>query len=158
MSLDRLGIGLIGPEQLIRAGVRVRGTARDDGPGQQAGRTSAPRRSSSGRFAVNDGTASHAVDEAQLARLVATGAGLLHVGHRWVRIDPDDLRRAHRRMIRLRSDSSQVGAAGLLGLAAIAAASDVDRDGHGDGDGDGDVTTTRGSASSSTPTSTGRAS
>ena len=55
------------------------------------------------------------VDEAQLARLAATGAGLLHVGHRWVRIDADDIRRAHRRMIRLRSGSSTVGAAACSG-------------------------------------------
>jgi superfamily II DNA or RNA helicase len=129
--LERLGIGLIGPEQLVRAGVRVRGTARDDGQvGKPAGLGAAALVEWS--FAVNDGTSSHGVDEAQLSRLAATGAGLLHVGHRWVRIDPDDLRRAHRRLIRLRSGSSEVGAAGLLGLAALAAGSDTDGDGDGD--------------------------
>ena len=128
-ALERLGIGLIGPEQLVRAGVRVRGATHSD-VDPHVGKPGMFAREAlvNWSFAVNDGLSSHVVDDAQLARLEATGATLLHIGHRWVHIDAEAIRRAQRRMTGLRSGSSTVGAAALLELAARAAATDVTGD------------------------------
>ena len=128
-ALERVGIGLIGPEQLIRAGVRVRGTTQSEvdphvGTPGAFGREALVNWS----FAVNDGAASHAVDDAQLARLEATGATLLHIGHRWVQIDAEAIRRAQQRMAGLRTGRTTIGAAALLELAARAAATDAGHD------------------------------
>jgi SNF2 family DNA or RNA helicase len=90
-ELDRRGIGLIGPEHLVRASVRVRGRA-----------TPAPaddRQRRFGREALVEWTAivdDTPVTEADLARAEAAGASLMHLGHRWVRLDPEGLRRARK--------------------------------------------------------------
>ena len=88
-ELARLGIELLGPEQLVTVKPAVRGTARE-----------APADDRKGHFskealvdweAVVDGTP---LSEADLARIEAAGTSLLRTGHRWVRIDPAGLRRA----------------------------------------------------------------
>ncbi len=116
MELDRLGIDLIGPERLVRAGIDVRGRA-----------TPAPasdRATGFGRDAIvewtivvadDDGPA--ALSAAEIARAEAAGATLLHTGRRWVRIDPAALRRARRRLDDHRRDHERVDAFTLARLA-----------------------------------------
>ena len=55
---------------------------------------------------------------ADLARAEAAGQTLMRVGHRWVRIDPDGLRRARRVLEEQIEERSRVGAVELLQLAA----------------------------------------
>ena len=109
-SSARLGVELIGPERLVKAGVAVRGIA-----------TPAPTDDRRGRFgrdavvewslAVVDGDGPAAISAAELARAEAAGATLLRAGHRWVRIDPAALRRARRRLVEHRRDHDHVDAA-----------------------------------------------
>jgi len=116
-ELERLGIALIGPELLVRAGVAVRGTA-----------TPAPTDDRKARFgreaivewslSVVDGDGPAAISDAELARAEAAGATLLRAGHRWVRIDPTALRRARLRLDEHRRDHEHVDAITLLRLAA----------------------------------------
>ena len=86
-ELDRLGIDLIEPERLVRAGIDVRGRATPAPAGDRAG--------GFGQEAIvewsivvadDDGPA--AMSAAEIARAEAAGATLLHTGQRWVRIDP----------------------------------------------------------------------
>jgi hypothetical protein len=120
-ELDRLGIDLIGPERLVRAGIDVRGRA-----------TPAPASDRAGGFgreaivewsivvADDDGPA--AMSAAEIARAEAAGATLLHTGRRWVRIDPAALRRARRRLEDQRRDHERVDA---LTLARLAGESEI---------------------------------
>jgi hypothetical protein len=120
-ALDRIGIDLIGPERLVRAGIDVRGRA-----------TPAPASDRAGGFgreaivewtivvADDDGPA--AMSAAELARAEAAGATLLHTGRRWVRIDPAALRRARRRLDEHRRDHERVDA---LSLARLAGESEI---------------------------------
>lgn len=112
-ELHQLGIELLGPEHLVRARVGVRGTARE-----------APADDRKGRFgkealvewqAVVDDTP---LSDADLARIEATGVTLMRAGHRWVRIDPDGLRRARTVLSEQVERRSRVGAAELLRLSA----------------------------------------
>ncbi|MET0324250.1 MAG: SNF2-related protein [Ilumatobacteraceae bacterium] len=115
-ELDRLGIDLIGPERLVRAGVSVRGKAapapRSDHPGQ-FGRDAVVQ----WRMVVADEDGPTALSEAELARAESAGATLLHTGRRWVRIDPAALRRARRRLEEHERDHQRVDAVTLLRLA-----------------------------------------
>ena len=115
-ELDRLGIDLIGPERLVRAGVSVRGKAApsppSDHPGQ-FGREAVVQ----WRMVVADEDGPTALSEAELARAESAGATLLHTGRRWVRIDPAALRRARRRLEEHERDDERVDAITLLRLA-----------------------------------------
>jgi len=112
-ELQRLGIDLIGPEHLVRADVSVRGRA-----------TPAPADDRTARFSAEalvqwDATVDDtAISDAELERVTAAGATLLHTGHRWVRIDPTGIRRARDVLSEHREHHAVVGPAALLGLAA----------------------------------------
>ncbi|CAN5348829.1 hypothetical protein BH23ACT3_BH23ACT3_17340 [soil metagenome] len=112
-ELQRLGIDLIGPEHLVRSQVAVRGRA-----------TPAPADDRTARFSAEalvqwDATVDDAeISDAELERVAAAGATLLHTGHRWVRIDPTGLRRARAVLSEHREQHAVVGAAALVGLAA----------------------------------------
>jgi hypothetical protein len=112
-ELERLGVELVGPEHLVRAKVAVRGRA-----------TPAPADDRRARFGaeaivewapVVDGVE---LSDAELARVEEAGAALVHVGHRWVRIDPAGVRRTRALLDDRRATSSRVGVVGLLQLAA----------------------------------------
>ena len=112
-ELAQLGIELIGPEQLVTPKVRVRGTATES-PRDE-------RRAHFGRDALVEWTA--VIDEtpisaADLARAESAGNTLMRVGHRWVRIDPDGLRRARALLDEQIESRSRVGAIDLLRLAS----------------------------------------
>jgi SNF2 family DNA or RNA helicase len=118
-ELERLGIDLIGPERLVRAGIDVRGRA-----------TPAPANDRAGGFnreaivewtmVVADGDGPAALSAAEIARAEAAGATLLHTGRRWVRIDPAALRRARRRLDDHRREHERVDALTLVRLAGEA--------------------------------------
>jgi hypothetical protein len=118
-ELAALGIALIGPERLVKADLGVRGRATpappDDRPGG-FGRDAIVQWS----MTVLDGEAPTALAEAELARAAAAGATLLHTGRRWVRIDPEAMRRARHRLDLHRRDHQVVDAVTLLRLAADA--------------------------------------
>jgi SNF2 family DNA or RNA helicase len=112
-ALHKLGIELLGPEQLVSAKLGVRGTARE-----------APTDDRKGRFgkealveweAVIDETP---LSPAELARIEAAGTTLLRAGHRWVRIDPAGLRRARALLEDHLANRAKVGAVDLLKLSA----------------------------------------
>jgi superfamily II DNA or RNA helicase len=133
-ALERRGIELIGPEHLVRASVAVRGRAT---PAPASDRAAGFNRQTivhwSFTAAVEDGHA--AITEAELARAEQTGASLLYVGHRWVRIDPAALRkvRARREAYQLQLEdvtaaqgNGEANPLALLRLAAEAAAAGDD--------------------------------
>jgi SNF2 family DNA or RNA helicase len=111
-ELEKLGIELIGPERLIRTSTRVTGEA-----------TPAPaddRKKQFGREALVEWTlvvGDEQISEAELARAEEAGATLLHTGHRWVRIDADEMRRKREKLRELTTTKSRVGALELLRLA-----------------------------------------
>jgi SNF2 family DNA or RNA helicase len=120
-ELARLGVELIGPERLVRTRVSVSGEATAVPPDD--------RRKQFGAEALVDWklvVGDEEISEAELARAEAAGATLLHTGHRWVRIDPDQLRRKRARLTELQSTAATVTPLQLLRL--------VDDDDLGDGD------------------------
>jgi hypothetical protein len=123
-ELASLGVELIGPEHLVRAKVSVRGVAAPAPPDDRQRRFGAEALVD--WSATVDGTE---LSDAELARVEAAGASLMHVGHRWVRIDPAGLRRARTLLDDRRTRHGRVGALELLQLASEA----------GDGDGDADA-------------------
>ena len=115
-ELAARGIELVGPERLVRAGVRVAGRATPRESGDHASRF--------GREAVvawklvvadDDGPA--AISDAELERAERAGATLLHSGRRWVRIDPAAMRRARKLLEEQVREHSVVDAVTLLKLA-----------------------------------------
>jgi superfamily II DNA or RNA helicase len=120
-ALARLGIELLGPEQLVRAKVGVRGTAREAPTDDRKGRF--------GKQALVEWQAlihDTPLSEAELARIEAAGTTLLRAGHRWVRIDPAGLRRARALLSEQVERRSRVGAVDLLRLAAEGAGDPAD--------------------------------
>ena len=111
-ELERLGIDLIGPERLVKTRVSVSG---------QASATPADdRKKQFGHEALVDWklvVGDETISEAELARAAEAGATLLHTGHRWVRIDADELRRKRLQLTALRKDHSRVDPLELLQLA-----------------------------------------
>ena len=111
-ELQKLGIDLIGPEKLIRRSTRVTGEA-----------TPSPaddRRKQFGREALVEWklvVGDEEISEAELERAEQAGSTLLHTGERWVRIDPDELRRKRDRVRELQTTKQRVGALELLQLA-----------------------------------------
>ncbi len=118
--LESIDIRLLGPEQLIRAktGVRAAATAR-------------PESATSGRFSAgalvqwNATVDDSPIDDAQLERAAAAGNSLIHVGGRWVRLDTQQVRNTLLRLQKNRVEHAEVDVAGLLKLAADAAAGDA---------------------------------
>jgi len=95
-ELERLGVELIGPEHLVRSSVAVRGTA---SPAPASDRAAGLSRETlvEWSFTASDGGGAFAIAESELERAERIGSSLLHIGHRWVRIDPAALRRAKAR-------------------------------------------------------------
>ncbi|MBV1893726.1 MAG: DEAD/DEAH box helicase [Ilumatobacteraceae bacterium] len=122
-ELEQLGVELIGPERLIRTRVAVSGEA-----------TPAPaddRRKQFGKEALIEWKlviGDEEISDAEIARAEEAGATLLHTGHRWVRIDADELRRRRSRLTELKNDHSRVQPLELIRLAGENAdAEDADR-------------------------------
>lgn len=112
-ELGQRGIELIGPEHLVRANVRVRGSARE-APADD-------RKSRFGKEALVEWSAvidDTPVSVADLARAEAAGQSLMRAGNRWVRIDPAGLRRARKLLEEHLAERSRVDAVELLRLAA----------------------------------------
>ena len=111
-ELQRAGIELIGPERLVRTRVSVNGTA-----------TPAPaddRRKRFGKEALvewNVVVDDEQISEADLQRAAEAGSTLLHTGHRWVRINPDELRRKREQQRNLNDTKGRLTPLELLQLA-----------------------------------------
>ena len=141
VELQRLGVELIGPERLIRSRASITGEATptpSDDRKKQFGKEALVE----WKMVIGD----EEISEAELARAAEAGSSLLHTGHRWVRIDADDLRRKRARLNQLQTDHAVVTPIELLRLANDESlGSDVgdDTDGergpsitfHGDDDG-----------------------
>jgi len=111
VELEKIGVELIGPERLIKTSVSVSGEA-----------TPAPaddRRKQFGKEALIEWKmviGDEEVSEAEIARAEEAGATLLHTGHRWVRIDADELRRKRAKLADLKENHSRVQPLELLQL------------------------------------------
>ncbi|MEY2554311.1 MAG: hypothetical protein QOC57_2171 [Ilumatobacteraceae bacterium] len=121
-AVDALGavdIEVLTPERLTRRSASTRGVAQ---PKDAAG---------TGRFsaaAIVDWTVvvdDTPVDEAVLERAAASGAGLINVNGRWVRLDRDEARRALANLAEHRRDHTELSALELLSLAAELAAAET---------------------------------
>ncbi len=123
-ALGRIGIGILGPESLVRATVAVRGAAVPAPPSDRRGGFNRDTIVNWSLTVADDERS--VISEAELARAVETGSTLLHTGRRWVRIDPAALRRARGRLedyATLTDEAGDgLGAMGLLQLSAEAAA------------------------------------
>ncbi len=138
VELERLGVELIGPERLVRSRVAINGVATET-PADD-------RRRQFGREAIvewNLVVDDEPVSDEVLARAAEAGSTLLHTGHRWVRIDPADLRRKREKLTQLEQTATTVTPIQLLRLADDDEIDSVTADraaaaaGGGDGDGDG---------------------
>ena len=112
VELQRLGIELIGPERLIRTRVGVAGEATptpSDDRKKQFGKEALVE----WKLVVGD----EEISESEIARAEEAGATLLHTGHRWVRIDADELRRKRAKLTELKTDHAVVTPLELLRLA-----------------------------------------
>jgi SNF2 family DNA or RNA helicase len=111
-ELEKLGVELIGPERLIRNTVRVAGEATptpQDDRKKQFGREALVE----WKLVVGD----EEISDAELERAEEAGATLLHTGDRWVRIDPEELRRKRDKQRELEQTRSRVTPLQLLQLA-----------------------------------------
>ena len=111
-ELERLGIELIGPERLVKTRVSVSGEA-TPAPADDRKKQFGHEALVDWKLVVGDET----ISEAELARAAEAGATLLHTGHRWVRIDADELRRKRLQLNALKKDHSRVDPLELLQLA-----------------------------------------
>src|SRR6056297_2852930 len=129
-ELQRLGVELVGPERLVRGRVAVSGVA-----------TPAPaddRASRFGKDALVEWTmvvGDDEISDVDLARAEEAGSTLLHTGHRWVRIDPDQLRRKRDQLNQLRTEHASVTPLELLRLANDPELAGDDGDDDDDDDG-----------------------
>ncbi len=115
----RIGVRLVGPEQLVRTSTGVRGTAtprESVGTGRFAGSALVDWR------ATVDDTP---IDDAQLERAAQAGSSLVHVGGRWVRLDPTQVRATLERLHRHRREHAEVGVRELLELSAAGVAAET---------------------------------
>jgi SNF2 family DNA or RNA helicase len=129
VELRRMGIELIGPERLIRTRVSINGEATPapaDDRAKQFGREALV----AWKMVIGD----EEISDAELARAAEVGATLLHTGHRWVRIDADELRRKRAKLTELQTNKAVVTPIELLRLA-----NDEDLDGELRSDDDADV-------------------
>ena len=115
-ELAARGIELVGPERLVRAGVRLAGRATPQEPGNQPARFGR-QAMMAWTLVVADDDGPAAITDAELERAARAGATLLHSGRRWVRIDPAALRRARKRLEDHVREHDVVDALTLLRLA-----------------------------------------
>ena len=114
-SLAAVDIELLTPERLTRRTATTKGVAqpKDAGPGRFSA------------SAIVDWTVvvdDTPVDEALLERAAASGAGLINVNGRWVRLDRTEARRALANLAEHRRDHGELSTLELLRLAAELAA------------------------------------
>ena len=112
VELQRMGIELIGPERLIRTRVSISGEATPT--------PSDDRKKQFGKEALVTWKmviGNEEISEAEIARAEQVGATLLHTGHRWVRIDADELRRKRAKLTELQTTKAVVTPLELLRLA-----------------------------------------
>ena len=111
-ELHRRGVELLGPERLVRRRAKVAGEARPAPPDDRTARFSAEAIVDWNM--VVDG---EEISDAELDRVAEAGATLLFTGHRWVRIDPDELRRKRGELTELRAERANLTPLQLLQLA-----------------------------------------
>src|SRR6056297_2030809 len=127
VELQRMGIELIGPERLVRTRVSINGEA-----------TPSPaddRKKQFGKEALVEWKmviGNEEISDAEIARAGEAGASLLHTGHRWVRIDADELRRKRARLNELQTTKAVVTPIELLRLANDESLGDGGNDAAGD--------------------------
>ncbi|HEY0521262.1 MAG TPA: SNF2-related protein [Ilumatobacteraceae bacterium] len=118
-ALSAVEIELLTPERLTRRSATTKGVAQPkDGAG--AGRFSAAA-IVDWKVVVDDTP----VDEALLERAAASGAGLINVNGRWVRLDRAEARRALANLAEHRRDHGELSTLELLRLAAELAATET---------------------------------
>jgi hypothetical protein len=121
VELQRLGIELIGPERLIRVRVSVAGEATPT-PADDRTKRFGKEALVDWKLVVGD----EEISDTEIARAEAAGATLLHTGHRWVRIDADELRRRRAKLTELQTTKAEVTPLELLRLANDAELGDDD--------------------------------
>ena len=124
VELQRLGMELIGPERLIRTRVSISGEATPAPPDD--------RRRQFGTEALVDWKmviGDEEISETEIARAEQAGSTLLHTGHRWVRIDADELRRKRAKLTELQTTRASVTPIELLRLAGDETLAGDDREG-----------------------------
>jgi SNF2 family DNA or RNA helicase len=112
VELQRMGVELIGPERLIRTRVGISGEA-TPAPADDRKKQFGKEALVEWKMVIGD----EEISEAEIARAEEAGATLLHTGHRWVRIDADDLRRKRAKLTELQATKAVVTPIELLRLA-----------------------------------------
>ena len=112
LELQRMGIELIGPERLIRTRVSINGEATPS-PADDRKKQFGAEALVEWKMVIGD----EEISEAEIARAEEAGATLLHTGHRWVRIDADELRRKRAKLNELQTTKAVVTPIELLRLA-----------------------------------------
>ena len=112
VELQRMGIELIGPERLIRTRVSINGQATPS-PADDRKKRFGAEALVEWKMVIGD----EEISEAEIARAQEAGATLLHTGHRWVRIDADELRRKRAKLTELQTTKASVTPIELLRLA-----------------------------------------
>ena len=107
-----MGIELIGPERLIRSRVSINGEATPS-PADDRKKQFGAEALVEWKMVIGD----EVISEAEIARAEEVGATLLHTGHRWVRIDADELRRKRAKLTELQTTRAAVTPIELLRLA-----------------------------------------
>jgi hypothetical protein len=110
--IDRSGIPVLVPQQLVKAPVRVGATARPGSWSSSGGGQLGARALLDWFVTVDD----QVVDEHVLERAAEAGAGLLAVNGRWVRIDPAWAKRMLERLANHRQHDTELDPLGLLRL------------------------------------------
>ncbi|MGB7878325.1 MAG: DEAD/DEAH box helicase [Ilumatobacteraceae bacterium] len=121
VELQRLGVELIGPERLIRTRVNVAGEATPS-PADDRKKQFGKEALVEWKLVIGD----EEISDTEIARAEEAGATLLHTGHRWVRIDADELRRKRARLTELQATKAEVTPLELLRLANDAELGDDD--------------------------------
>jgi SNF2 family DNA or RNA helicase len=112
VELQRMGIELIGPERLIRTRVSISGEA-TPAPADDRKKQFGAEALVEWKMVIDD----EEISETVIARAEEVGATLLHTGHRWVRIDADELRRKRAKLTELQATKAVVTPIELLRLA-----------------------------------------
>ena len=130
VELQRMGIELIGPERLIRTRVSINGEATPS-PADDRKKQFGAEALVEWKMVIGD----EEISEAEIARAEQAGATLLHTGHRWVRIDADELRRKRAKLTELQTTKASVTPIELLRLAndETLGGDPADSDGAADG-------------------------
>lgn len=115
-ALESERIELVGPERLVKAHVGVRGRV-SAGPSDRPGGFTKEAIVAWSASISADGETT-ALSDAELLRAEAAGSTLLRSGRRWVRIDPQALRKARQRLDDERADHGVVDPLTLLSLTA----------------------------------------